>query len=432
MLKEPARDNPGAVPFPWRAVAAAAVAGGALRAGVTSWLLHGRPGLTWERLALGHDAAEYVAFGRALAALDLTRVPPDALRHHAGFPALVMVPALAAFPRTPAVAAVVAGWALTGATLWVGASVMRRHFGAEEGADGDAAECMSDRRVALWCFAAATAYPAQVYFGLFALAEPLFTLLLTAGVVLWADGRRAGAYGLLAVAALTRGAALPAAAALAALDAVLAGGAAWRAADPATFPHRRPHGARTVRAVRAAAARAAWFGVVAVPYVAWQAVLRRAWGADTLAIMAPAFGPPFATWPAAMAEAGAARSVYVSACVAAVAAGLAAHGARAWRGRSGADSSAFRLAAGTAAAGAAFVVFHACIARLNYLGRPVAVFTYHDRYLAPLVPLALMAAAPWLRWWMVAPAAAASVALSAWWAKGYLAAAAASASAGSG
>jgi hypothetical protein len=326
-------------------------------------------------LVRGHDGGEYLDFARALMNFDLVAVPLDARRHDGGWPLL-----LAAFSWAGPLWAVSIAliWACLAGCIVAFAWLLRRAY------------ALPSREIVLLLFALGLAYPTFVYYQLFALGEAPFLLFVLLAFCAHARGKPAAAYCLAGIAALIRSPGLLV-------------GLGFLIADTLPAPRWKHLAAAPI---------------VAVPQAAWFLVTRAAWDGSAAEIHAPVFGFPFSALLAFGADTPALKAVYILSAVAVICAGVAAlvreTAASGWTDRTRNAAVAFCLC---------FLLFHLSLKSLRYLGSDVPTFPYFDRYLVGILPFALLGLRVWMRPWMVACAAVASVALSVYWASNYAAAA---------
>ena len=355
---------------------------------------------SFDEVVRGHDGGEYVDFARALFAGGVAAVPAEARRHEPGWP-LAIAP-IASLPHAESIA-----WFLAYAAL-CGSVVMGARLLNETGLANQPEQVR-------WAWAMVLLYPAQVYYGCFALSESMFTLMMLAGFYSYARaGRiertetrpspsedksqhlRVLAFFFAGLAGLVRGPGML-------LGLVFTIDTVWNGAANA-----QPNNSILRRLLRC------WPLVFSItPWVVWTLLARRTWGGD-LIVHQPRFGFPFSGF-ADWRQFGAGRAAYIFLCVLAVLVSTGALFAQ-WR-----RSPVWRTMAVFAGL---FTMFHLCLRSLHYVDRDVLTFNYQDRYFVGILPILLL---PWLkclRWWMVLGAAVVSVTLSAYWGIHYFQAAA--------
>ncbi|MGI8905645.1 MAG: phospholipid carrier-dependent glycosyltransferase [Candidatus Sumerlaeaceae bacterium] len=359
------------------------------------------------QIVSGHDGGEYVAFGRALAGGSLAGVPEDSRRHDPGWPM-----AIASVSRLPhaELLSFLLGYAALAGAIFIGVRLLRTTGNA------------SDGQSLMWAAAMVGTYPAQLYYGCFVLSEPLFTLLLVAGVAAYVAFRQSNpesksanrwyiaAYALAGLAGLVRAPGMLLAFAFL-FESFCTNRNASRTDDP------RPG------AILAYTVARAWPILLTVgPWVLWTFAAKQAWGGQ-LIFHGPKFSWPFSGF-AGWQEFGGARATYILICVGGVVVSTVALIVQ-WRRCCQAQDLKTTLLLICAAFCALFVVFHLCLRSLHYIDRDVLTFNYQDRYYVGLLPFLLLPWLRWLRWWIVGSAAMVSVMLSAYWGTNYFSALAA-------
>lgn len=321
----------------------------------------------------GHDGGEYLAYAAAFA-YPGTAVPADALRHSPGWP-LLLAPAQWT-PVPPLAGAVLSALLLT-ALLILYDRMLRAHV-----------RLKPHHRLRLVA-ALAVFYPPAVYYGCFLLSESAYLALMLLAFLTLGSGARPHTYALAAAAALTRGAGIV-------LAPALAVGAFLRAPRLATV----------------LTALIAPLLVLVGTYAA-----RYAFGTSAAEAHRAVFSWPFRGLPELFSDSPA-RVAFTLAATAAVSGGAIAFMLPATRRRC---TEPFHT--GAALYAGTYLLFHFSLYRLRYYGADIPTFRYMDRYLIGVLPLVLIPAARLLAPPVLLAGAAASAALSAWWGLNYLRAA---------
>lgn len=336
--------------------------------------------LPWAIIVAGHDAAEYLAMSQAFARLEFHNLPGEVWRHDVGWP-LLLAP-LVGFVSAPVAAAIVSFIAL-GASIVLVVRLARRTFAAP-----------SEKTWAVGA-AYAVAYPATVYYGCFALSEPLFVLCILVAAVGVAEQRWwlwGPAVGLAACVRSTGLLLLPAA-----VIALLA--------SPC----------------RSWAQRAVWRDIILGTVISLllpssiAAMSTALWGTLPLTEHQPLFGWPFAGFSRVM-ERGSVRGIYLALCVALVAFATGKLALQAYRVR----TIPYVFAAVFCTA---FVTFHLVLRSLVYYGQRIETGDYFDRYMLGVWPFVVLALKSWWRPRVVTGLGVLAFALTVSWGKNYFRAA---------
>lgn len=367
-------------------------------------------GLAPETIARGHDGYDYVVMAQKVAAKSIETIPEHFRRHDIGYPLLIS--SLTLFP-TPAFAAVIMGWLLV-----VALAIMIYQLCL--------AMKLTSAQGILLAAAATVTYPTQLYYGMFALSESAFTILLLAALNTWIVGAQGGlghmtgpagwiirrwgwrvpVYFLVGLAGMLRAPGLLLGIAMMLVD--------------------LRSGIAVPKILSAAVAPLPWFGTLFITHAKW--------GKTAAGYHTPTFGLPFSGF-GGISEVSTVRAVYVCAAVAffVVSAILLTRQLRTAPPQQSSPQDPapkqqnfiarefLRVAVVFAWL---FLAFHLCLKSLFYEGRTIATFNYQDRYLLPLLPVAVFAWRGLLRPRPAAIAAiallaATSLALSAWWLVNY-------------
>lgn len=317
----------------------------------------------------GHDGAEYLAMARAFSTGEPSSIPAEVRRHDVGF-ALLLSLLLRFMPDW--VAALVLSSLALGASVILLSEMCRRHLG-----------CSSNEALRV-AFAWGVAYPASVYFGVFALSEPLFvSFILVATFALlerrWLISALACAA---AFAVRSTGIFL--------VFACLAG--IWNGNDD-----RRERMRLCLSFLFVA-------GGLILVFLAWNTSIL---GLIPSQHHQPQFGLPFASFRE-LAQRGVGREIYIALCVAFFIFALFKL-VREWR----ASVNPFVVVAvvfcGT------FLAFHLILESLVYYGKRIYTAEYLDRYLVALWPFAAVSVRRWWRWPIIIGALLISLVLSLYW-----------------